>query len=96
MFLGIDTSCYTTSVALVDDKENILLNKKQLLPVPTGEKGLSQSEALFNHLKRLPKLLEEVGQLFCYSDIKCIAASIKPRSINNSYMPVFTIIGNFI
>ncbi len=95
MYLGIDTSCYTTSVALVDKQEKLVWNKKILLPVPVGTKGFSQSEALFYHLKKLPELLEEVGQLFSYSQVKAVCASTKPRPLDESYMPVFIVSEKF-
>jgi len=91
LFLGLDTSCYTTSVAVVDKDEKLIWNNRKLLSVPEGEKGLPQSEALFNHLKRLPQLLQDTGQLFCYSQIQAVCASTRPRPQKDSYMPVFTV-----
>ena len=46
LFLGIDTSNYTTSIALCDEDGEVLLNLKKLLPVKEGERGLRQSDAL--------------------------------------------------
>ena len=40
LFLGLDTSNYTTSAALCDRDGNILWNQKRLLPVKEGERGL--------------------------------------------------------
>lgn len=94
LFLGLDTSCYTTSVAVIDKNESIILDNRKLLPVPKDKKGLSQSEALFSHLKRLPQLLQDTGQLFCYSQIQAVCASIRPRPLENSYMPVFIVSEN--
>ena len=94
LFLGLDTSCYTTSAAVVDEYENLIWNSRRLLSVPEGEKGLPQSEALFNHLKKLPQLLQDTEQLFCYSQIKAVCASVKPRPREDSYMPVFTVSEN--
>ena len=37
--LGIDTSNYRTSVALVSERREILLNFRKLLPVPPGERS---------------------------------------------------------
>ena len=51
MFAGIDTSNYTTSVAVFDG-EHIIQNKK-LLTVKKGERGLRQSDALFQHTVNL-------------------------------------------
>ena len=94
MFLGLDTSCYTTSVAVVDKNENLVWNNRKLLSVPEGEKGLPQSEALFNHLKKLPQLLHDTGQFFSYSQIRAVCASTRPRPQDDSYMPVFIVSQN--
>ena len=39
LFLGIDTSCYTTSVACVDEK-GIVYEKRTVLSVKLGQRGL--------------------------------------------------------
>ena len=52
LYLGIDTSNYTTSAALFDG-ERVLENRKKLLPVKPGEKGLRQSDAVFHHVRQL-------------------------------------------
>ena len=61
--LGIDTSNYKTSVAVVDDEGNILYNSQNFLYVKEGERGLRQSDAFFQHVKKLPDLMEEVFSL---------------------------------
>ncbi|HAZ05033.1 MAG TPA: peptidase M22, partial [Acetobacterium sp.] len=71
--LGIDTSNYTTSVALVDENENMIYNKGILLEVKSGERGLRQSDALFQHVHHLPILLQELPrgreiEIICYSE----------------------------
>ena len=63
-FLGIDTSNYTTSAAIVGDGP--LQNSRKLLPVGQGERGLRQSDAVFFHTKQISEVL---GAL----DIKNIA-----------------------
>ncbi|MDR1736039.1 MAG: DNA-binding protein [Oscillospiraceae bacterium] len=85
MILGLDTSCYTTSCALYDGKE--ARESRRLLRVPQGEKGLRQSDALFQHTVALPKVLEELGGLPAALD--GIAVSSRPREAEGSYMPVF-------
>ena len=89
MYLGIDTSNYTTSVALVSDEGEILVNSGKLLEVPSGGKGLRQSDALFQHWKVLPQLLEPVISEYRGS-IKKVCCSARPRPAEGSYMPVFT------
>lgn len=86
--LGIDTSNYTTSVALYNDKDNSVVNLKQLLPVKSGEKGIRQSDAVFHHTVQLPQLMKKV---FDDRDIKIksVGVSTKPCNIDNSYMPCF-------
>ena len=59
-FLGIDTSNYTTSVALYNDETNEIRSLKKLLPVKSGEKGIRQSDAVFHHTVQLPELIEEL------------------------------------
>ncbi len=88
--LGIDTSNYKTSVAVVDDKGNILYNSQCFLYVKEGERGLRQSDAFFQHVKKLPEIMEEVFSLpEVRENIGCISVSTRPRPIEGSYMPVF-------
>lgn len=87
MFLGIDTSCYTTSVAIVSDDGEIVADKRQLLSVAEGKRGLRQSEGVFQHMKNLPVLIEEIKDFL--PEVKAVAVSAKPRNKEDSYMPVF-------
>lgn len=87
--LGIDTSCYTTSVAAKVGERMIHL--KKMLDVKEGECGLRQSDALFQHIKNLPILFDELKEsvnLKSFDHIT-VAVSAKPRSVEGSYMPVF-------
>lgn len=94
--LGIDTSNYKTSAAVVDERGNILFNHQQLLKVKQGERGLRQSEALFQHVQNLPPVLEELFNQpmedgsFLRDNIGAVSVSTKPRPVEGSYMPVFT------
>ena len=83
--LGLDTSNYTTSAALFDGTsgENI----GRMLDVRPGELGLRQSDALFQHVKRLPELLERL--LKGRTEIQAVGASTRPRAVEGSYMPCF-------
>ncbi len=88
--LGIDTSNYTTSCALFDSEKNIIIQKKKLLPVKSGEKGLRQSDAVFHHTKQLYPLIEELMNEYpCSIDV--VGVSEKPRDAEGSYMPCFTV-----
>lgn len=85
--LALDTSNYTTSVAVFDGLEGV--NEGRLLQVRPGELGLRQSDALFQHVKQLPELfarLEEQGML---RDLQAVGASTRPREVEGSYMPCF-------
>ena len=85
--LGLDTSNYTTSAAVFDGTGGT--NAGRLLEVAEGSLGLRQSDALFQHVKRLPALfaaLREQGELH---DIAAVAASTRPRAVEGSYMPCF-------
>jgi len=86
--LGIDTSNYTTSVALVDENETIICNQGILLEVKSGEKGLRQSDALFQHINNLPTLLKDLPR---GREIEMICFSERPRPLPDSYMPVFNV-----
>jgi len=93
VFLGIDTSCYSTSVALVDDADHLYFDRRILLPVEAGAKGLRQSQAFFYHSKNLPILIEELRTLLKGSLAGVLAAicvSEKPCRRDDSYMPVFS------
>lgn len=98
--LGIDTSNYKTSVALTDIHQNVVCDLRKFLKVKQGEKGLRQSDALFQHVRNLPELFEELAG--CTDSGECEAAvndltsglaaaaySSRPRPVDGSYMPVF-------
>ena len=90
LVLGLDTSNYTTSVAVTDVRtREILADERVLLTVKSGEKGLRQSDALFQHWNNLPVLLERVLPRFG-AELKAVAVSDRPRAQEGSYMPVFT------
>ena len=83
--LGLDTSNYTTSTAIFDGQRGE--NVGRLLDVRPGELGLRQSDALFQHVKRLPPLLEEL--LGEGRTLQAVGASTRPRAVEGSYMPCF-------
>lgn len=84
--LGVDTSNYTTSAALVSLNGQIISDVRKLLPVKMGEVGLRQSEALFLHIRQWPDVL---AQLQAPDQIVAVAYSATPRPVEGSYMPVF-------
>jgi N6-L-threonylcarbamoyladenine synthase len=90
VFLGIDTSCYTTSLALVDDEKNLIDEKRMVLPVAIGTQGLRQSTALFYHLQNLPVAFHELFAAQKREEkIKAIAVSAAPSPRVDAYLPVF-------
>ena len=85
--LGLDTSNYTTSTALFDGADGYQLGR--LLDVEAGSLGLRQSDALFQHVKRLPELFDRLRREGRLEDIAAVGASVKPRWVEGSYMPCF-------
>ncbi len=85
LFLGLDTSNYTTSAAVYDSTARTVVQAKKLLPVKAGERGLRQSDAVFHHTVQLPDILSQLD----ISGISGIGVSVKPRNAEGSYMPCF-------
>ncbi len=88
MIIGIDTSNYTTSVAAASGGE-IISDRRRLLEVRDGERGLRQQEAVFQHISYLPALYRELVQDIGSAAIDGVACSVRPRPVEGSYMPVF-------
>lgn len=89
--LGIDTSNYKTSVAVVDCKGKVLFNHQEYLDVKKGERGLRQSDAFFQHVQKLPGALQKaLADFSIRENIGAVSFSTRPRPIEGSYMPVFT------
>lgn len=87
--IGIDTSNYTTSIALFDGKGGE--NCSKLLPVKEGELGLRQSDAVFSHIKSLPELSGRLFSHFQGETITAVGVSTRPRAVEGSYMPCFLV-----
>lgn len=87
-YLGIDTSCYTTSVAVIGEDGSLLSEARQILSVKPGRCGLQQSEMVFQHTRNLPLLMEKALQS---DDIEFCGVGVSgcPRPIADSYMPAF-------
>lgn len=86
IYLGFDTSNYTTSVACCGETS---ISVRELLEVKKGERGLRQSDALFQHIKKLPELFEKITDNIDMKKVKGIGVSTTPRNVDGSYMPVF-------
>jgi len=94
IFLGLDTSNYTTSAALCDEEGRVLCNIKLPLPVAEGERGLRQSDAVFAHVKALPQAAEHLRETLRQAEVRpdriaAIGVSRAPRDAEGSYMPCF-------
>ena len=91
VYIGIDTSNYTTSLSLCDEAGQVLCNLKAPLPVKEGERGLRQSDAVFAHVKNLPPLLGELKTVLdsVGGKVRGIGYSASPRRGADSYMPCF-------
>lgn len=95
--IGIDTSCYTTSLAVLDADGQLVIDSRKLLKVKTGERGLRQSDGLFQHIVNLEEMVSQLD--FAKGKIKSVTASKKPRNEDGSYMPVFrggSLAGSFL
>lgn len=90
--LGIDTSCYTTSVAILDDQGQLVADRRRILEVKAGGRGLRQSEMVFQHTRNLPELFtkacQDIQSPVCFS---AIGVSAFPRPLPDSYMPAFLV-----
>ena len=89
IIMGIDTSNYTTSVALMYSDGELIANIKEPLPVKLGECGLRQSDAVFAHIKNLPKAMEKASGILNGRSVSAIGVSERPRNVFGSYMPCF-------
>jgi len=85
--LGLDTSNYTTSAAFFDGEGGRNIGK--LLEVPGDALGLRQSEALFQHVRRLPQVIHALREAGLPRKIDAVCASTRPRAADGSYMPCF-------
>ena len=86
--IGIDTSCYTTSVAAYS-AEGVLFDARKLLSVEQGQRGLRQSEGLYQHIRQLPELVEQVLRALPKNEVRCVGCSATPTNAPDSYMLVF-------
>lgn len=87
--MGIDTSAYTTSIAIINQDSEVIVDKRIVLNVKKGKLGLRQQEAVFQHINNLPQIISYAEKYVDLKKIKTVSASTKPRNIENSYMPVF-------
>lgn len=92
IYVGFDTSNYTTSMAAADERGEIIANVKMPLLVKEGQRGLRQSDAVFLHVKNFTEMYEKFkGALGEEVELIAVGASDKPRSCEGSYMPCFLV-----
>lgn len=89
VFVGIDTSNYTTSAAVCTADGRVVANIKEPLPVKAGECGLRQSDAVFSHVKNLPSVMERLRTALTGCRVLAVGVSRTPRDEAGSYMPCF-------
>ena len=87
--LSIDTSNYTTSVAIMSTDGRLVANLKKPLSVKLGERGLRQSDAVFAHTVNIPELMLKAREILSDGEIVAVGVSEKPRNVIGSYMPCF-------
>ncbi len=89
IFLGLDTSCYTTSVCIVGRDYRIMADERIILSVPAGGRGLSQSNMVYQHTRNLPVLFERLRPVLSAHRVRAIGVTASPRRRDDSYMPAF-------
>lgn len=85
MTVGFDTSNYTTSLAVCNDGK--ITQAKKMLTVKKGERGLRQSDAVFQHTVNMPGLLAQLD----FKSVDAVGVSTRPRNVDGSYMPCFLV-----
>lgn len=88
VYLGIDTSCYTTSILFMNRTGAAVAEARRILKVKPGRCGLQQSEMLYQHIRNLPELVEDAVKDHEFR-ILGIGVSARPRPREDSYMPAF-------
>lgn len=87
IFLGFDTSNYTTSAAAVGN--DFVKSERKILEVKKGQRGLRQSDAVFLHMKNMPAVYSALLDGLDAANVCGVGVSTKPRNADGSYMPVF-------
>lgn len=93
VYLGIDTSCYTTSLCFMNREGQVKAEARRILSVKEGRCGLQQSEMVYQHTRNLPELMEKALEGARQQELELkvlgIGVSTKPRPLADSYMPAF-------
>ncbi len=89
LFIGVDTSCYTTSVSCVNASGSVIADNRCVLSVKKGMNGLRQNDAVFQHVRNLSEISDKTLRDIDTSKIKAVGVSECPGGRVDSYMPVF-------
>ncbi len=92
VYFGFDTSNYSTSFAVCKSDGGIAANYKKMLTVKHGERGLRQSDAVFQHVQNLDFISESIREfrnMFPEGSVAAVGYSYRPRDTVGSYMPCF-------
>lgn len=89
LFLGVDTSNYAASLCAFSPDDGIVYHDKRMLPVKSGELGLRQSDAVFEHVRALPAMLDKLCREVEIKSAAAMGVSQRPRDCEGSYMPCF-------
>lgn len=87
--VAIDTSNYTTSLAVLGIDGEVFANLKYPLDVRDGARGIRQSDAVFLHTVNLPSIMKDAREYIEGKEIVAVGVSEKPRNAEGSYMPCF-------
>lgn len=91
-YLGVDTSYYTTSVAVVDGAGRLLFDGRRPVGVPAGARGVAPMAAAEAHRAVLPVLLAQaLAAARDAGGLAAVGASARPRPQPGSYLPVFPV-----
>ena len=90
IYLGIDTSNYTSSVAVYNKKTGKMISERLVLPVKENTCGLRQSDAVFLHVRQLGDVVKSVLSKISGTP-KAIGVSVSPCDSEGSYMPCFLV-----
>ncbi len=88
--LGIDTSAYTASLAVVD-RAGIRFQQRLMVPVAGGQRGVRPQVAVFAHLRGVPALIAQALERLSPTDLALVAVSTRPRPVTDSYLPSFEV-----
>ena len=80
-YVGIDTSNYTTSLAVIDAGGNTLIDLRKILEVKKNQVGLRQQDAIFQHMKNLPLMIDKLSNIIDPGNINTISVSVAPRTV---------------